>query len=76
MKLASTASFQQGPNPVLKTLVDLDRHLQKPMPPMPRLEHPEPRAEAIRRHEVRQREEDRYRSAAKELTEAFRKENL
>ena len=60
------------PTMLRPVLTDLDQHLRKPMPPMPRLELPEPTAEAVRRHEVRQREEQRYRSIAAELAEAIR----
>ena len=55
-------------------LIDLGRHLQKPMPPMPKLPHVEPSAEAVRRRKLRCEEEQRYRWTGDELAEAMRED--
>ena len=53
-------------------LIDLDRHMRKPMPTMPKLQHAEPSAEALRRRELIRAEEQRYRWTGDELAEAIR----
>jgi len=53
-------------------LLDLGRHLRRPMPKMPQLPRREPSKKALERAELRRREEERYRWTAKELGEAIR----